>query len=67
MEDAMGKKAVVPWQAVRTPASGARAVKCGSHDKTELPSAVKHKVSWVCAYCSLGREEFLDIVFGDKS
>lgn len=40
-----GKKAVVPWQAVRAPASGARAVKCGSHDKTELPPAVKHKVS----------------------
>lgn len=37
----------------------------GGHAKLSI--TVKHDMSRMDAYCSLGREEFLDIVFGDKS
>jgi len=70
----------VPWQTITATVLGTQAMKCEYHPSAPLNRAaritggqikllvtVKYDASGIDAYCSLGREEFLDIVFGDKS
>lgn len=75
-----GEGEIMPWQTIKAPVLGTQAVKCEYHPQAPLTRAlritgghvklsvpIKYDVSWMYAYCSLGREEFLDMVFGDKS